>query len=492
MAMLKYFKFPFATSGDKTAIPDTVQPGGEVSYPQGFGPDYELDPGVFPAAKDVPRDETNQLYFDITNALKEYQEFGTPDFISSAMNGGSPFSYAKFARVKYTDDKIYVSKKNANTSLPSVAADWYQSSQDAEFLSITATAFEASVTDGEVVYWDFANNRFDEAIADGTSKQNAVGFADVTNGRVYVYGFVPGLVSGLAGNTEYFLSTATPGALTSVKPATNIVSMGYAKSATDFFVEPSRNSVLGYLLLTGGTITGTLNVQGTTTTFGNAAGSQIRITAVAGGGGNWALGDGIGAANGTAVFYDVVNSKQAFKYTNAGGWEFLTNNTKRLGIDAAGTISVDMKDTAVLYDQKANTTNGGTFTNGAWRTRDLNAENDPSGLVTLSGNQFTLGAGKYEITWNAPAFRVGRNISRLQNITDAATVEYGSNAFSSNTTSATPNSIGSTVVNLAASKTFEIQHICETSVTTEGFGPAASLGVTETYTTVRIRRISNL
>jgi hypothetical protein len=239
MSMLKYFKFPFATSGDKTAIPDASQPSGSVSYTDGFGPDYEADPGVDPAAKDVPRDETNQLYFDITNAIKEYQEQGAPDFITTALNGGVAFSYGRSAIVRYETSPgvfdVYMSRVTANTALPTDATKWRKLTENASFLAIETTAFEASVTDGEAVYWDVTNSRFDEAVADGTTKQNVIGIADVTNGRVFVYGLAPGF-SGLTGNTMYYLSGVTPGALTAVVPTSNIVRVGTAKDADELYL----------------------------------------------------------------------------------------------------------------------------------------------------------------------------------------------------------------------------------------------------------------
>ena len=46
--------------------------------------------------------------------------------------------------------------------------------------------------------------------------------------------------------------------------------------------------------------------------------------------------------------------------------------------------------TAIIAHQNTSNTDAGTFTSGAWRTRDLNAEiSDPDGIVTLSSNQFT-------------------------------------------------------------------------------------------------------
>lgn len=41
--MTKLFKVPFATQGDRAAIPDEVRADGAVSYTQGYGYDYERD-----------------------------------------------------------------------------------------------------------------------------------------------------------------------------------------------------------------------------------------------------------------------------------------------------------------------------------------------------------------------------------------------------------------------------------------------------------------
>jgi hypothetical protein len=124
MALNKFFRFPWATTGDKTAVPDTTQPDGSVSYPEGFGGDYELDPDTDPDAKRVPRDQTNQYLFDITTALREYQIAGVPDWITNAQNGGTAFAYAKGATVKYTDGNTYISLVDANTDLPTVTSSW--------------------------------------------------------------------------------------------------------------------------------------------------------------------------------------------------------------------------------------------------------------------------------------------------------------------------------------------------------------------------------
>lgn len=120
--MLKFFRLPFATSGDKTAVPDAADPSGLVSYTTGYTFDYQRQK-TDPAAKDIERDKMNEIFFDITNAIAEIQGQGVPDFITSALNGGSAYSYPIAAVVRYSND-LYVSLVAANTALPSDATKW--------------------------------------------------------------------------------------------------------------------------------------------------------------------------------------------------------------------------------------------------------------------------------------------------------------------------------------------------------------------------------
>lgn len=121
--MLKFFRLPFATSGDKIAVPDAVDVNGNVSYTEGFGFDYERQK-TDPLHKNIPRDQSNQIYFDITTALAELQSRGVPDFITSALNGGTAYSYAVNAVVRWTDNDLYVSLVAANTATPADATKW--------------------------------------------------------------------------------------------------------------------------------------------------------------------------------------------------------------------------------------------------------------------------------------------------------------------------------------------------------------------------------
>ena len=137
---------------------------------------------------------------------------------------------------------------------------------------------------------------------------------------------------------------------------------------------------------------------------------------------------------------------------------------------------------AIIADQKAQNTAGGTFTLGAWRTRDLNTEiADPDGIVSISTNQFTLGAGSYFIRWVCPCYQVEYQQSRLYNITDSSVGGIGD----CNYVLYYGLSQGSTRVVIAGSKTFEIQHRSASTYATQGFGAAANFG-TEQYTLVEI------
>lgn len=117
----KVFITPFALNGNKTAIPDASQPGGEVSYDQGFGPDYERQLGVDPAAKNIEREDFNQAMYDTTLALREIQSGeGVSAFNASlaAAIGG----YEKGAIIPRADGNGYWVNTVANNSANPTAA----------------------------------------------------------------------------------------------------------------------------------------------------------------------------------------------------------------------------------------------------------------------------------------------------------------------------------------------------------------------------------
>jgi hypothetical protein len=166
--------------------------------------------------------------------------------------------------------------------------------------------------------------------------------------------------------------------------------------------------------------------------------------------------------------------------------------------DDAGTETVVTGGGAVggalayvrLEDQKTQNTAGGTFTSGAWQTRVLQTEvTDTGGNCTLASNQITLAAGDYECLIIAPASFVDGHQLRLQNVTDATTVILGQNAYSSanETDLITTPAVVRGVFTIAASKALEVQHRCQVTRATNGFGSELNWG-TEVYTVVELWR----
>ena len=141
---------------------------------------------------------------------------------------------------------------------------------------------------------------------------------------------------------------------------------------------------------------------------------------------------------------------------------------------------------AIICDQKAQDTHGGTFTLGAWRTRDLNTEiADPDSIVSISSNQFTLQAGTYLVKASAPAFRVVRHQIKLYNATDSADIQLGTAETSHISYHTQTRSFVLARFTLSGAKALEIQHYCSHSHTDSGFGLAAEHDV-EIYTQVEI------
>jgi hypothetical protein len=154
-------------------------------------------------------------------------------------------------------------------------------------------------------------------------------------------------------------------------------------------------------------------------------------------------------------------------------------------------LAVPVPLTAYLKDVKPSGTAGGTFTSGAWQTRTLNTVQGDGSIVSLSANQFTLGPGKYEREASAPAFRVNNHQLKLRNITLGADLYTGTMTFSgADGNFCTSVSLVNGVLNLNEATTFQVQHRCSTTKTTDGFGFAAGFGASVVYTQVKITKKS--
>lgn len=168
-----------------------------------------------------PAEESNQIVWSLMEVINEAitLEPENSALTPAAFDPDIPATY----RVLYEAIQTIIA-----SNIPAVPT------VEKDRIFIENATFAAAVEDGDAVYWDSGNSRFDQAIADGTAAQKMVGFADVTSGEVTLSGNLD-IMTGLTPGS-YYLSGDTAGAITQTAPA-NLVPVGYAKSATTIFID---------------------------------------------------------------------------------------------------------------------------------------------------------------------------------------------------------------------------------------------------------------
>ena len=189
-----------------------------------------------------------------------------------------------------------------------------------------------------------------------------------------------------------------------------------------------------------------------------------------------------------------INGSGTITGVSVGGLPDGIVDTDMIAADAVTAAKVGTKtftSYAIIADKKASNGDGGSITNGAWRTRDLNTEiADPDSIVSISSNQFTLGAGSYLIEFRAPAYQVNSHQARLYNATASAEVEVGSSEYTNVAGQAHSVSEGAARVTITGDTDFEIQHrvnVTHTNTYALGVGSAGGHNWGSTvYTIVKI------
>lgn len=192
--------------------------------------------------------------------------------------------------------------------------------------------------------------------------------------------------------------------------------------------------------------------------------------------------NGVRYINGSGAAVDVSN-----------GWRYRIIVSPLAARNVSYTYTANTPPMMIVEDRKPSGTNSGTFTSGAWRTRDLNTVvlNEITG-ASLSSNQVTLPVGTYEIFGFAMAHYVNRNAVRLQNTTDGSAEISGAPAFTPANDSQ-PSELPLGRVTITSAKVFELQHQCQTTRANEGFGLPVGSSFTvdyEVYAQVVIKKIA--
>ena len=147
-----------------------------------------------------------------------------------------------------------------------------------------------------------------------------------------------------------------------------------------------------------------------------------------------------------------------------------------------------------VRDEKSSGTQSGTFTSGAWQTRTLNttATNEIAS-ASLSSNQITLPSGTYYIDAILNAGGVNNHKAKLRNTSDSSDTIIGTSEFSASDASGqliTNHSFVKGRFTIAAEKTFELQHRCDTTRSSAGYGYKTQFGVVEVYADVKIWKVA--
>ena len=129
---------------------------------------------------------------------------------------------------------------------------------------------------------------------------------------------------------------------------------------------------------------------------------------------------------------------------------------------------------AVIADEQAESLASQSLTT-SFTTRELNTKiSDPDGIVSISSNQFTLGAGTYLITWSCPAYKVNRHVTQLYDVTSTTDLAQGQTAFSGAATDEQQSSTGAYVHTISSNNVYEIRHACQTARNNDGGGIEAA------------------
>lgn len=202
--------------------------------------------------------------------------------------------------------------------------------------------------------------------------------------------------------------------------------------------------------------------------------------------------EGTGSEDGIWQFLTAVAGTVAARLNIGAGiyTEGVTGGDKGAGTvnaDAyyAGGVRLTAAPDAVMEDQKASGTSGGTGVSTTWTTRDLNTEvRDPSGLCTLATNQFTMTVDGW-VEWSTPSYAAGM-LSRLYNVTDAVVTAMGAASRADSSPNSGDQSIGGAAI--VAGKTYAIQYYLSSSGSNR-LGLAGSQGI-EVYTRAKFWRTS--
>jgi len=204
----------------------------------------------------------------------------------------------------------------------------------------------------------------------------------------------------------------------------------------------------------------------------------------------------ISAGTGIPVFATTVTRDAAFGGANKvlaeGQLCYLESTDATQYYSGSAWLAVGASPTTAIFNEtQASGTQGGTFTSGSYLKRTLNTTviNNIVGC-SIAASVITLPAGTYEVSGSANGYRVDIHKSRLQNTSDATTLQIGTTELSGPASGAETRTFIDGGFTLAASKTIELQHRCQDTLATFGWGVASGFGDSEIYSQITITKVA--
>lgn len=182
---------------------------------------------------------------------------------------------------------------------------------------------------------------------------------------------------------------------------------------------------------------------------------------------------------------------------NSGNSEYESQTVTDVANDLESPLGVDTLKSQVVTgylhvrEEQPNGTNGGTSVAGV-QTRVLNTvkTNSITG-ASLSSNQVTLPAGKYNFYAIAPCFRVDAARLNIYNVTDTSVLALGQQSFSNDAGiySTVDTQVLAREIILTVTTVIELQQYTQIAQASQGLGVSVPDGLNEVFSELIIEKI---
>ena len=196
-----------------------------------------------------------------------------------------------------------------------------------------------------------------------------------------------------------------------------------------------------------------------------------------------------------ALVVDQLGTGDSLQAKNTGTTQLAVNAAGNVGIGTAnplvklqvsGGYLYAEPPIAIIEDQKAAGTQGGSSAATTWNLRTLNTITVDTIGITLSSNVFTVPPGRYHIVVNTPGYRLSRHRCRLYNTTTSSVTAYGTGSYVVASIDVQTQSLLDFVFTIAVSTSFRIEHYSVSAQANNGLGVESNTSALEVYTTVKL------